>query len=295
MRLLLSFSMLMSKLVQISVDSMPRILLCDNGSKVPAATLRLRTLATKLIRLSGYQVEPVSLQHAGSIPDNELDGRPADVLPAFLEHCLEQGERDFLLLPLFFGKSRALTSFVPEQQALLEDQYGPFMLDVADVLYPLPAGDAMLVKLMLDNIRSTLASPDQVQKVVLVDHGSPLAKVTAVRQHIAEQLAEQLSGQMTVEQAVMERRPGKEYDFNGPLLSDWLDEQAHSGVESVLVSLLFLLPGRHAGAGGDIETICADAMTRYPGLKIHVTPLIAENDILVKLLHQRLKSVWQDR
>lgn len=293
MGLLLSFVVLMSNLDQTLISFMPRILLCDNGSKIPAATMLLRTVAEKLSQLSSYSIDPVSLQHASSIPELELEGRRADVLPAFLEACLEQGERDFLVLPLFFGRSRALTSFIPEQQTLLQEQYGPFGLNVAEVLYPLPDGDAMLVKLLLDNIQSTMESPDQVQTVVLVDHGSPVSKVTAVRQHIAEQLTEHLQGQVTVEQAVMERRSGKDYDFNGPLLSDWLDQQAGQGVKSVLVSLLFLLPGRHAGSGGDIETICADAMARHPGLTIQVTPLIAQNDLLVELLNKRLQTALQ--
>ena len=53
---------------------------------------------------------------------------------------------------------------------------------------------------------------------------------------------------------------------------------------------MFFLPGRHAGAGGDIESILHTAMQRYPQLRIAASPLVAEHPLLVEILLQRLRD-----
>ena len=268
---------------------MPQFLLCDNGSKQAGATLLLRRLAAQLTEVSGYQVDAVSLHHANAIDPAELDGRPAEVLLHYLYQHLQAEQREFVILPLFFGLSRALTSFVPEQQALLEHEFGPFRLDLAEVLYPMPEGDAGLVDIVFDNIQSCRADrAATARRAVLVDHGSPVKKVSDVRQSIARALQAQLD--LPLDQACMERRPGSEYDFNGELLADWLHRQAEDGVQDVVVAMLFLLPGRHAGAEGDIEQIIRRVMEAHPGFNVTLTRLVGENEKLVDLLHQRLQA-----
>ncbi len=272
---------------------MPQFLLCDNGSKQAGATLLLRQLAQQLTEVCGHQVDAVSLQHADAIDTADLDGQPAQVLLHYLRQKLQAGQRDFVIVPLFFGVSRALTSFVPEQKTVLEHEFGTFQLDLAEVLYPMPEGDAGLVEIVLDNIdRCRTDQAPTAQRVVLVDHGSPVKKVNDVRQSIAQALQARLD--LPLEQACMERRPGSEYDFNGELLEDWLHQQAKAGINSVIVAMLFLLPGRHAGAQGDVEQIIERVMAAHPGFTVTLTRLVGENPKLVDLLCQRLKDWRRD-
>ena len=98
-------------------------------------------------------------------------------------------------------------------------------------------------------------------------------------------------GGLALGQAAMERRKGAEYDFNGPLLGDLLDTIAADKAESLVVlALLFISPGRHAGPGGDIETICREAQEHNPGLEICISPLIGEHPLLVEILRDRLSA-----
>jgi len=271
---------------------MPVYLVIDNGSKKAEATLRLRELANKLSIESSKKIHPVSLQHADCIDSEKLNNIPANTFYAFLKQQLEQGEREFVVLPLFFGMSRALSSFIPEQISLLEKDFGAFDVNLAEVIYPLPDGESKLAEILFENIK--IAANDNNldnKKIVLVDHGSPIPQITEVRKHVAIQLQSLLGEQVDVSQAVMERREGSAYDFNGALLEDWLSEQAVQGVEDIIVAMLFFLPGRHAGDCGDIQEICDKAAQDFPKLTISITPLISENDLLVSILHERLLSM----
>ena len=90
----------------------------------------------------------------------------------------------------------------------------------------------------------------------------------------------------------MERRQGAEYDFNGQLLGALLDSCAGQDADAVIVlAMMFISPGRHAGAGGDIEEICADAMARNPGLRVKISPLIGEHPLLIDILYDRLRAL----
>lgn len=265
------------------------ILLIDNGSKRPAATLYLRQIAESLQQQTGKAIHPVSLQHADAIDAAELDGTPANVLKAFVAEQLQQGECEFILLPLFFGRSRALTSFVPDVMQELQEEYGAFEYSLRQVLYPMPDGDPGLVDILYDNaVQAAELNGTNVRNVVLVDHGSPVQRVTAVRNHLAQQLRQRFADEVSLDEAVMERREGAEYDFNGPLLSDWLDEQAEKGIHSIIVLMQFLLPGRHAGPGGDVVEICDNAMQKHPGLQIVISPLIGEHPGIIEMLSSRL-------
>ena len=268
-------------------------MLVDNGSKRPAATLGLRALAARLAEASGRPVQAVSLQHADKIPAAELDGEAAKVFPSFVRQQLEIGVRDFVVVPLFFGESRALTSFIPEQIDQLRGQYGQITVRLAEPLVPLSVGEPRLVQILADNIAKTHTALDgRPSHVLLVDHGSPKPAVTAVRQRLAGQLAELMPVAATLGEAVMERRPGPEYDFNGPLLAQALDDCAAQNPQAhVAVAMLFLLPGRHAGPGGDVTEICADAIARNPGLRVAVSPLVGEHPRVTEILYDRLTAV----
>ena len=268
-----------------------KILLLDNGSVRPQAVFQLRQLAEKLSEVSGYSVAPVSLRHSNRISADDLQGVPAETFTSYLRGELRVESTRFIVLPLFFAMNSALSEYVPEQLKLLKSEFGEVNIQLAEVVYPLPDGEPSLVAMLHDHVQSnidSLSTPDY--SVVLVDHGSPSPQVTAVRQHAAQALSKSLDG-MAIDQAVMERRDGKEYDFNGPLLEQYLSEQAASGVKSVIVVLMFFLPGRHAGAEGDIDEICSRAMGESPGFSVRVSPLVGEHEALIELLHSRLLSV----
>ncbi len=272
--------------------SEPVILLVDNGSKNAEATLRLRAIAASLGEACGKPIEPVSLQHADQIPAQDLEGYPAQVLVEFLAAQLAAGQREFVLVPLLFGQNRALSSFIPEQVAELKARFGPFELRQADVLSPLPEGEPLLADILADQVTRC---GDQLGAeptcVVVVDHGSPLPAVTAVRAAATMALRERIASDIQLTQAVMERREGAEYDFNGQLLGDLLDVYAAQDANAVIVlAMMFLLPGRHAGPGGDIDQICRAALERNPGLKLGISGLVGEHPLLIEILEQRLHA-----
>lgn len=272
---------------------MPTILLIDNGSSRPGSTVTLRRLAAALSQRIGTEVHPVSLQHANKVPAAELEGRPAWTLEPFLRARLAAGEHDFVAVPLFFGPSRALSRFVPETAATLEDALDPCRIRVAPELCPLPPGEPRLVEIIADHCLATATAQGiQPTRVVLVDHGSPIPGVTAVRRWIADGLTQRLGPGVVLDQAVMERRPGAEYAFNGDLLETVLNRLGETDPEApVILAMLFLAPGRHAGAGGDICEICAAAESAHPGLRIHPTPLVAEHPLLSEILADRADRV----
>lgn len=257
------------------------VLLIDNGSRRAGSTLSLRRLAATLSARVGRTIHPVSLQHADRVDASALDGKAASLLPQFLRERLSSGQRAFVTVPLFFGPSRALSNFIPEQVRALSKEFGPFRLEQADVLCPLPVGEPVLVDILADNV--AVCGP--VDRVIVVDHGSPIPEVTAVRNWVAGALRARLAG-VVVDEAVMERREGMDYDFNGDLLADRL-----AGLTGkVGLAMVFIAPGRHAGPGGDIAEICEAAEQANPGLTVVPSPLVGEHPRLLELLADRLDA-----
>ncbi|MGB5735929.1 MAG: CbiX/SirB N-terminal domain-containing protein [Thiohalocapsa sp.] len=266
------------------------IILLDNGSKRPEATKNLRRLAAAMTRRDGEAVHPVSLLHSSSIPPEQLDGRPAETLEPFLQRQIELGVRNFVVVPLFFGRSRAIDVFLPEIAARIEAIAGPFDFRVAPALCPLPSGEPRLVDILEANVRTTMQAEHRTpNRILLVDHGSPVPAVTAVRQWLAHRLAQRFIGLAPVTQAVMERRAGREYDFNGELLGDVLAAAARNG-ELIILAMQFISPGRHAGAGGDIEGIAREVMESHPGARAVMSPLIGEHPLLAEILSDRINA-----
>ncbi|HEY0865526.1 MAG TPA: cobalamin biosynthesis protein CbiX [Lacunisphaera sp.] len=265
----------------------PLTLLVDNGSLEPAATLALRGLAGRLSDRLGRPVAPVSLLHSSGIDPQKLGGEPAEILFPSLERRLAAGQNDFILLPLFFGPSRALTEYLPENLARMRQKFPDLRLKLAPPLHA--AGDDRLAQILAQHVRDEL-DPAGIDRVALVDHGSPVAVVTAVRNELAQQLAGLLGPRVAaVAPASMERRAGPEYDFCQPLLADLLATPPwNSG--RVIVAMQFLLPGRHAGPAGDVAEICRTAEAATPGLRTVMTKLVAEHPLLIDLLADRWKT-----
>ena len=275
---------------QMPIES-PTVLLADNGSLEPAATLSLRTLATRLGDALDRKVVPVSLLHSNAVPEDQLDGQPAELLTDALAARLQDGESDFLIVPLFFGPSSALTDFLPTRVAALKGKFPQLRVRVAPWLVAVGAvSDERMAAILEDNVCAKIADIASRPAVILVDHGSPTQAVTAVREHLARQLRDRLGPiARGVLAASMERRPEPEYDFNEPLLERAFDRPGFDA-GPVIVAMLFLSPGRHAGPEGDIARICAAAQRRHPELRIVMTDLVGRHPGLIPILADRVRA-----
>lgn len=267
-----------------------RYLLVDNGSLRPQSVLNLRRIAAQLGRETGLEILPSSLLHSSKVSADQLEGEPAVNLERRLRLFLEAGEREFTILPFFFGPTGAITDYLPQRLAYRREKHGDFTVRQAPFLYLGHGADnADLVRILEDNVRQIIGyNKWKRPRVVLVDHGSPLPEVTAVRDALAVELEEALGDSVTaVAPASMERREGEEYAFNEPLLEKLLRQPAWNE-GPVIISMLFLSPGRHAGPGGDIATICREAREENPGLRTCMTGLVGEHPDIVKVLQRRL-------
>lgn len=270
----------------------PLTLLLDNGSLESAATLGLRQLAGKLGERIGARVEPVSLLHSSAVPAEKLGGTPAEILEPALERRLGAGQNDFLIVPLFFGPSGALTDYLPKRLAHLRGKHPALKVRVAAPLFAV--GDDRLARILADQVRARAGvdepRPNKNCRVALVDHGSPAKAVTDVRNELSCQLAGQLGSAYTVSPASMERREGVAYDFCEPLLERLLRSPGWN-VGEVIVAMQFLLPGRHAGPDGDVAEICRAAEAASGGaLRTTMTGLVGEHPLLVDILADRWRA-----
>jgi sirohydrochlorin ferrochelatase len=262
-------------------------ILVDNGSLEPAPTLALRELATRLGEKLGERVEPVSLLHSSGTDPSFLGGTRAEILLPAIEQRLAQGQNEFILLPLFFGPSRALTVYLPENLQRLRTKYPHLNIQLAPPLFS--STDDRLAAILADHVRAHL-DPSGTDRVALVDHGSPVPAVTSVRNKLARQLGTLLGVRvMAVAPCSMERRPGPDYDFCAPLLGDLLATSPWT-TSRVIVAMQFLLPGRHAGPGGDVAQICELAQSAQPKLHTTMTKLVGEHPLLLDILVDRWRQ-----
>ena len=253
-----------------------RILLVDNGSYEPAATLALRGLAQEVSKLIGQEVRPVSTMHSTKIDPALLGGVPAVIFEGAIQQAKADGIDELVVLPLFIGPSRAITEYLPKVFA--DGQPGAMKLSIREPLFG-PELQSMLV----DNLKSTGWTKGS-GTVLLCDHGSPIREVTVCRNSLATQLRNQLGledGELIG--CSMERREGPEYAFNEPLLQNALGLTKLRG--DTVILMLFLLPGRHAGPDGDVATI---AKEHAPSdIRWKISPLLGTHPLLPQVLAAR--------
>ena len=275
---------------------MRRVLLVDNGSLEPASTLQLRRIASALEARVGAKVEPVSLAHADRIETEKLDGRRAELFAPGLERVIAEGAREIVVAPLFVGPSHAITRWLP---ALVEERTNARGGDVSvRVTPPLwTAGDRRLGEILANEVRAVVANEtnradetnERKARVAVVDHGSPARAVTEARDAIAADVHELLGDAVTeVAACSMERRDGAEFDFNEPTLERLLmRDEWRSG--PLVVALLFIAPGRHAGPDGDVARIVKAA--RGGDLReVKFTRVLGENPRLLEILADRVRG-----
>jgi hypothetical protein len=271
--------------------STPVVFLIDNGSLRPDATFWLRCLAEGLASRSSLAVEPVSLLHSHKIPVEKLNGREATIVRRRLRECIEAGHRRFIFLPLFLGPSLAITEYLPK---LIKEglELAPDLdVRVAEVLagpdpdYP----DPRLAQMLAEQVKALRPSPRT--GIALVDHGTPAEPVNRVRNAVAGQLQSILGETVAGVQACsMERREGDTYAFNDPLLES-LGEIPELSQDRLILAMFFLLPGRHAGTGGDVAEICEGLVAENAFDQIEITPLLGEHPRLFEILLDRLREL----
>jgi hypothetical protein len=272
--------------------SAPLCVLFDDGSLRSEATLNLRVIALRLQAAIGVTVRPVSLLHSSAIAPGELGGQPAQLLELALRAWLQTGVNDFLLLPLFFGPSAALTELVSQRLAQLRCEFPAMRARLGRWLVdPRNPRDTRLASILADNVRAVIRSRNLTRpNAVLVDRGSPQRAVVDVRDFLGRQAGRLLGkeiGRLAV--ASMERRSGPEYDFCEPLLAAVL-RSAEFARGHVVVARRFLSPGRHAGPAGDIADIGTAAEQAQPGLKTHPTDLMGGDPRLIEVLADRYQA-----
>lgn len=269
----------------------PIVFLIDNGSLRATATMWLRCLAEALAGRTGLQVEAVSLLHSHKVPADKLDGRPATIVKRRLRECLDAGHRHFVCLPLFLGPSLAIAEYLPELIEAQRESHPDMQIEIAPVLcgVDVDAPDPRLAAILAEQVRAL--TPGAGTKIALVDHGTPIRAVNRVRNAVATQLAATLGAEVAAVQACsMERRDGGDYAFNEPLLES-LGQMTNFRGDRLVLAMFFLLPGRHAGAGGDVAEIAESLLAENAFDAVETTPLLGEHPMLLDILEDRLRSV----
>lgn len=275
----------------------PPILLVDNGSRRPASVLALREVAASLSTLlDGRDVRPASLGFSDEVDAAALGGVPARTLRTELASLVSSGAPGAIVAPLFLGPSGGLRRGVAACQEELAGtssfdlRVGACLVDESE-----PAdnrvGRALTAKVLQVARRARLRFP---LKVLVVDHGTPSRPVHEVRERLAGEVRELLGPRaLMVRGASMERRDEPAYDFNEPLLERAL-AMAPYDEGDVVLAMAFLLPGRHAGAGGDVAQIVeraqASATEGKAPLTVHTTPLLAMHPLVLSVLVDRVRA-----
>lgn len=270
-----------------------RYYLVDNGSLRADSWNNLAFVAAAVSRRTGRDVRPASVLHSDKLDPAECNGQQPVTLEQAIRRDIDEGMREFGVIPFFFGPSRAITRYVPERIEALRAETPDLKVSIAPFLFDCENeyGDT-LASILAERVRETIHEQElDMPPVVLVDHGSPVPVVTRVRDYLAGQLSVILRGEVRcVGPASMERREGALYKFNEPLLEKRLDRAPYNSGD-VVISLLFLSPGRHAGEGGDIAAICADAEARNAGLRTHITGLAGTHPLILDIVERRMDQV----
>ena len=128
--------------------------------------------------------------------------------------------------------------------------------------------------------------------MIVVDHGGPSPVSATLRDQIAGAVRTLISPEIgPLSAASME---GAAHAHNRPLFADVL---AAPGFDrgDVVVAPLFLSPGRHAGADGDLAQIAGTATDRAWPRRVHFTELVGTHPSAVETLAAALREALASR
>ncbi|MDR2845585.1 MAG: hypothetical protein LBV28_05825 [Puniceicoccales bacterium] len=257
----------------------PVVFLLASGSRRAAAGAALRTLADAAGAVAGTPLEPVVSE------DRDGTGAVATLDAAVARHYAA-GQRDFRIVPLFFGAGTSANDLLPARLAALRCAHAGLVAHVAPCLAA-PAGDGTgRLACMLADAAGAALQGLREPVVILVDHGSSVPSLVAVRDTLAAHLRVLLGGAVRrVFAASMQLPDGASV----PSLATVLDTPELAAADIVL-AMQFLLPGRHAGPRGDIEQICAEAHRRHPRQQTRQSALIAAHPDFPRLVADRVRD-----
>ena len=258
--------------------------LVDNGSLRPESILYMRKVARALELETKSPILQSGIMHSHKVDTGNLNNKPGSSMDSFFRSIKSDEEDKLAFIPMFLGPSLAITDWLPSQLDKWKGSNLEKRFAIADTLYR--KGDDRIARALHDLVTKELSKKiTEKVSIVLVDHGTPLLAVNRVREEVGSQLkgllAQSVSGFFT---ACMERRSGKDYDFNNPLLDKVLEE-VYSRGESVVLAQLFLTPGRHAGPDGDLASICEPFEKR--GMKVLRTPTLGDHPLILEILAER--------
>jgi len=262
--------------------------LIDNGSLRAGSILQMRKIAHNLTARTGHSVRPFGLMHSHKVASSELRGVPGQSMQEFLGSDRAEEVDEIRALPFLLGPSLAITDWLPENLGMWKNKMDSREFRVLPPLYQ--SGDDRLAQAMYELCQQAIKNAGlQSPYVAMVDHGTPLPEVNQVREEVGGKVEEFLRGTVTgFSTCAMERRPGTEYDFNDPLLEDLLKGWFADGVREVVLSQFFLLPGRHAGPGGDLAQICQPLIDQ--GMKVIRTENLGMHPLIIEILEDRIAA-----
>ena len=267
--------------------------LIDNGSLRAGSVLQMREIAQNLSARTGHSVRPFGLMHSHKVAPSELGGLPGQSMQEFLASERAEEVDAIRALPFFLGPSLAITDWLPENLGLWKEKTDSRKFRILPPLYQ--SADDRLAQAMSELCQQAMKNAGfHNPYVAMVDHGTPLPEVNQVREEVGGKVEEFLGGSVGgFSTCAMERRPGPEYDFNDPLLEDLLAEWFANGVREVVLSQFFLLPGRHAGPGGDLAQICQPLIDQ--GMKIIRAENLGKHPLIIDILRDRIADDLSDR
>ena len=270
------------------------IIIFDNGSLRPDSIIAFRRFAHKLSQYVEEPIHSAGLLHSHKVSSDQLNGISAWKLEDLIRNILKNNSEstEFVLLPFFIGESRAISEYLPKVLTEIKKDYSTTSFRLA---YPLSGQDPLnpdirIAKIFQHSVSNLITEEKKVFRSIgisIVDHGTPAIEVNHIRNALRAQLNfllnEGQSLSYIVEAYSMERREGDEYAFNEPLL-----EKIHKGkaiqCDFSILAPLFLLPGRHAGDGGDVEEILLQSLKK----KLPQTPLLHNSVTTLEILKDRL-------
>jgi sirohydrochlorin ferrochelatase len=261
------------------------IALIDNGSLEAAAHRNLRSAAAALSERAGVPVQAVSWKHSDRVPVAALGGEPAWTLIRWVRAQLARGEREFVFVPFFVSAQGAIGSALrADLEKLQRETTAGFDFTFTEGL----ASRDAIAGIVAERVRETIAARDLHQPpVIVVDHGGPSPASAQLRDSLAAQVRADLGTAISsLAAASME---GEEHAHNRPLLAEQFNELGFDHGD-VVVALLFLAPGRHAGPEGDVAQTCRAATAKHAGLRCHLTGLIGTHPDVIEPLADALRE-----
>ena len=233
-----------------------RTLLVDNGSLRPDAVLNLRSVAARLSERVGEQIDPVSLLHSSKIDPALLGGRTGPNLGTLHQSpsCRRRAHLHLAAL-LLFGPTGAIQTYLPERLASLRTRFGDFSLMRAPFLFDEAVATDALAQIVAENVRRDPSGegPHPRTRDSRSTTVRPLPSVTYVRNFVAGQLSlppQRLPGE---HRGSFHGTPGRRpVCLQRPTSRTPARSNPAYNRGDVIIAMLFLSPGRHAGPEGDV-------------------------------------------